>query len=185
VRTLRKHNEYLSSGRLRLRPLTEDDWDILLRWNNDPEVLYYSEGDDITSWALKDMQKMYRGVSRKAFVFIAELKAQPIGECWLQEMNLDRILQRYSGLNLRRIDLMIGEKQLWGKGWGTIIIGLLTRFGFEKCQTDVIFGCSIAHNNPRSRRAFEKNGYTVGQEIASPDSPKGKIEYDMILSRQT
>ncbi|MBE0696624.1 MAG: GNAT family N-acetyltransferase [Anaerolineaceae bacterium] len=34
-------------GRLvTLRPMSEADWPVLLRWNSDPEVLYYSAGDD-------------------------------------------------------------------------------------------------------------------------------------------
>ncbi len=40
---LRTHDIHLSDGPLHLRPMTEDDWDTLLPWNNDPEVLYYIE----------------------------------------------------------------------------------------------------------------------------------------------
>jgi hypothetical protein len=32
----------------------------------------------------------------------------------------------------RRIDLMIGEKRLWGRGLGTDTIRTLTRFGLEE-----------------------------------------------------
>ena len=181
--TLREQNIHLYDGPLHLRPMAESDWDILLRWNNDPEVLYYVEDDPITSWPLADMQAMYRGVSQNAHVFVVELDGQPIGECWLQQMNLESVLRRYPGLDTRRIDLMIGEKALWGRGWGTRIIGLLTRFAFERCGADAVFGMSIGDYNPRSRRAFEKNGYRVEEIIPEPEGHKAKVHYRMILPR--
>ena len=181
---LRVHSVTLLSGRLGLRPMTEDDWDVLAKWNTDPEVLYYAEGDDISSRSLEETQMIYRDVCRHAFVFIAQVDGKPIGECWLQQMNLERVLERHPRKDLRRIDLTIGEKDLWGRGWGTKIIGLLTRFGFEECGADAIFGCDIADYNPRSRRAFEKNGYVLDAVVPQPDGRKSKVDYDMILSRE-
>ena len=34
-------------------------------------------------------------------------------------MNLQRIVAQFPDKDLRRIDLMIGEKELWGCGYGT------------------------------------------------------------------
>ena len=182
---LSEHDIVLTDGPLRLRPMTEDDWDILLKWNSDPEVLYYSEGDDVKSRTLEETQGIYRGVSKAAFVFMAELDGRPIGECWLQKMNIDRIIQRYPGKDLRRIDLTIGEKELWGKGWGTKMLGLLSRLGFEREGADAIFGPFVADYNPRSRRAFEKNGYVVDEEIDVKPGRKASKEYDMMLTRDS
>ena len=133
---LREHETVLRGEKVVLRPMTEGDWDILLKWNSDPEVLYFSEGDDVTSYSLEDIQGMYRGVSQSAFCFVIELDGRPIGECWLQRMNLKRILKRYPGQDCRRIDLMIGEKDLWGRGLGTDVIQTLTGFGFEEEGAD-------------------------------------------------
>lgn len=118
VMRLRTHVITLQGKRVVLRPMTEEDWSILLQWNSDPEVLYFSEGDDVQAYTLEQIQEIYRGVSQKAFCFIAEVNQQPIGKCWLQEMNLPTILQRHPGQDCRRIDLMIGEKALWGHGLG-------------------------------------------------------------------
>jgi RimJ/RimL family protein N-acetyltransferase len=182
---LRVHDVQLSDGDLLLRPMTEEDWPILLRWNNDPDVLYYTEGDNVTSRTLEETQRIYRGASQHAFNFIAELNGRPIGECWLQEMNLKRILSRYPNtMDLRRIDLMIGEKTLWGQGYGTRIIRALVQFAFRECMADAIFGCSIADHNPRSRRAFEKNGFVVDQAIPQPPDSKAQVVFDMVLTRE-
>ena len=99
-------------------------------------------------------------------------------------MNLERLLVRYSGLDVRRIDLMIGEKNLWGRGLGTEVVGLLTSFGFEVEEADVIFGCEIADYNPRSLRAFQKNGYEVESELPQAEGSKARFRYDVTLSRE-
>ena len=182
--TLRTHDVHLVSGPLHLRPMTEDDWDRLMVWNNDPVVLYYAEGGDITSWSLPDMQSMYRGVSQAAYLFIIELDGVPVGECWLQRMNLDRVLEQYSGLDVRRIDLMIGEKGRWGHGWGTRVIGLLTCYAFDVCSADLLYEPEIADYNIRSRRAFEKNGFRVIGEVPQKPGAKARVCYEMVLTRE-
>ena len=168
---------------VRLRPMAESDWDILTKWNNDPRVLYYAEGGDITSRTVEEVQELYRGVSATAFCFIIEIDGQPIGECWLQKMNLDRILRERAGLDCRRIDLMIGEKHYWGQGIGTVVIRLLTEFGFSRESADMIFGCDIADYNVRSLRAFQRVGYQIVSKIEEKPGGKSKYNYDVALTK--
>ena len=49
---LKSHTIHLHTPRLHLRPMTDADWDILLRWNQDPDVLYYADGADVTAYTL-------------------------------------------------------------------------------------------------------------------------------------
>ena len=154
-----------SNIRIRLRPMMDSDWDLLLKWNNDPEVLYYAEGDDITSYTLKDIKSLYCSVCARATCFIIEADGVPIGECWLQEMNIERVIESYPDMDVRRIDLVIGEKDHWKKGIGTTVICMLTEFGFDQEKADLIFEPGIADYNPRSLRAFQKVGYEIVGEI--------------------
>lgn len=181
---LRTHNATLVGSQVTLRPMTEDDWDLLHRWNNDPEVLYYAEGADVTERSLVDTQEIYRHASQTCYCFIIMTGGTPIGECWLQAMNLARILEQYAKQSCWRIDLMIGEKAYWGKGLGTEIIRMLTRFGFEQKSADLIFGCDIADYNPRSRRAFEKAGYQLAGLRREPSGHKAQVSSDLMVSRQ-
>ncbi len=167
-----------------LRPMTEADWDLLMKWNSDPEVLYFSEGDNVTGRTLEEVHNIYRSVSQAAFCFIAEYDGRSIGECWLQQMNLERILKSYPDLDCRRIDLTIGEKDLWGHGIGTRVVGLLSELGFEEEQSDVIFACDVADYNPRSLKAFQKNGYEVDSVVPQPPGRKARSCYDLILTRE-
>jgi RimJ/RimL family protein N-acetyltransferase len=181
---LREHGVTLRGRRVVLRPMTEGDWDLLIRWNADPEVLYYVEGDAVSSRTTEELRSIYRQISQAAFCFIAEHESGPIGECWLQRMNLERILLRYSGIDVRRIDLVIGEKGLWGRGLGTEMVDLLTSFGFRAERADVIFGCEIADYNPRSLGAFRKNGYEIDARLPQPEGNKARFRYDVALSRE-
>jgi RimJ/RimL family protein N-acetyltransferase len=171
-------------GHIRLRSMTEGDWDLLLKWNNDPDVLYWAEGGDVTSRTLQEVQDLYRTVSRTAFCFVIEAVGVPVGECWLQEMNVARILEQHHSLDCRRIDLMIGEKQLWGQGIGTETIRLLTDFGFRQQSADALFGCFVNDNNPRSYRAFQRVGYHIIETLVCDPGRKSRFEYTLRLTRR-
>ena len=94
-------------------------------------------------------------------------------------MNLQRIVAQFPDKDLRRIDLMIGEKELWGHGYGTEAIGLLVEFGFQKERADAIFA-PVAADNHRSQRAFQKNGFTCHARIQEPDE---RANTDLVVWR--
>jgi aminoglycoside 6'-N-acetyltransferase len=179
---LKEHSITLQGDTFLLRPMRETDWDVLLEWNNDPAVLYFSEGDDVTSYTLQEVQAIYRHVSRSGFCFIIEWQGQPIGECWLQSMNLDYLREKHAGKECRRIDLLIGEKGLWGRGIGTDVIRTLTTFGFEQEKADVIYGCGVADYNGRSLGAFQRAGYRIDAKIGQALGQKAHYQYDLVLT---
>lgn len=179
ISTLRCHGVTLTGGAVTLRPMTEGDWDILLEWNNDPVVMDLADHAAFTETTLEELQTIYRWISSHAHCFIIEVENKPIGECWLQRMNLQRIVREFPGQDLRRIDLMIGEKALWGHGYGTEAIGLLVDFGFAEEQVDAIFAV-VAEENRRSRRAFAKNGFALHARFQEPD---GMVITDLALWR--
>ena len=181
--SLNTHTVHLHTPRLHLRPMTDADWDILLRWNQDPDVLYYADGSDVTAYTLDQIKRIYGGISQAAFCFIAELDGQPIAEAWLQAMNQSRIIEAHSGCDCRRIDLSIGEKQYWNKGLGTEIIRALVDFGFAEEEADFIFACDIADYNPRSRAAFAKVSFRVVAHIAQPPGGKARSTCDMRIAK--
>jgi aminoglycoside 6'-N-acetyltransferase len=180
---LNEHNITLHGEQVVLRPMTENDWDILARWNSDPEILYFTEGADVESYDLEEVQGIYRWVSQNAFCFIIEFNDQPIGECWLQRMNIERLLEKYPGKDCRRIDLMIGEKRLWGRGLGTDTIRMLTGFGLEEEGADMIFGL-VGDYNLRSVGAFKRAGYEVDAKVEEPSEEKATFSYDLVIRRK-
>ena len=178
VARLQTHDVLLRGDHVTLRPMTEDDWAILLRWNNDPEVMKYADHDDFSPSPLDEVQAIYRWISTHAHCFIIEAEGRPIGECWLQRMNLRRIVDQFPGKDLRRIDLMIGEKELWGRGYGPEAIALLVDFGFSREAADAIFGV-VSADNARSLRAFQKCGFSRHAVVQEGD---GTLSYDLVVT---
>ena len=177
------HDITISEGDITLRPMVDNDMEnILLKWNNDAEVLYFSEGDDITSHDLEGIQYIYGMVSGMGFCFVIEYEGTPIGECWLQKMNLEHILAAYPNLDTRRIDLMIGEKDYWGRGIGTKVVRMLTKFGFESQNADMIFYMP-ADFNIRSCKLAERLGYKLVSKTPTEGSTKSKFDMNYAITR--
>ncbi|MDQ3855278.1 MAG: GNAT family N-acetyltransferase [Chloroflexota bacterium] len=56
------------------------------------------------------------------------------------------------------IAFVIGEREHWGKGYGTEAVRLITRFAFEELNLEKLQGEAVA-DNLGSVRAMEKAGY--------------------------
>ena len=175
------HDIVLADDELKLRPICEADWGLIHKWCNDPEVLYYSDGPKAKGYDIDTMRNdIFKPASPSKYCFVMEVNGEVIGECWLQRMNLQRILKEFPSKDCRRVDLSIGEKQYWGKGNGTRAIRVLTHFGFSQENADMIFGCDIQSYNQRSLKAFQKNGYYVHAELRHNDSC---VTYDVRLAK--
>ena len=174
---LRRHDVTLRSGPVRLRPLTEGDWDLVVGWWNDPEIAYFADAEP-SKYTVRQVQEIVRGISRCAYCFVIEFEGRPVGECWLQEMNLKRILRRNPRLDCRRIDLAI-EKGFWGLGIGTVAIRLLV--GFESECADAIFAMDVADYNRGSRRAFEKAGFELCDTVPQPAGAPAGVRHDLVI----
>jgi len=176
------HAVRLTDGDLVLRPMREDDLPQALEWDNDPDVHHFMQGDSTPQFTLEDLGDMYRGIARAAHVFVIELAGRDIGTCWLQDMNVERLKQRFPGRALKRIDLSIGVKDLWGRGIGTRVIRLLTRFGLDRLGADAIFAVGIYDINPRSLGAFRSVGFRLF-EVAPTNAPGkgGTVDHILVI----
>ena len=179
VPELHSHDVTLRNYRVTLRPMAESDWERLLPWNNDPDVMEFADACDFAESTLEEIQAIYRWISTHAYCFIMGADGRPIGECWLQRMNLQRIVDQFPDEDLRRIGIMIGEKELWSCGYGTEAIGLLVDFGLLREAAHAIFGL-VSADNFRSLRAFQKNGFELHKVVKEKD---GTLSHDLIARR--
>ncbi len=184
---INQHNITLHGGNdqyeILLRPLTDEDLPYLYKWNSDPEVLYWTEGEDIESYPPEVVHQIYGGISQNNLCFAVEVNGEIIGECWLQKMNLPNVKAMYDdSTDVRRIDMLIGEKSFWNKGIGTLFIGMLVKYAFEYDHVDVLH-CFCEDYNIRSRRVWEKNGFTLILTEEIPQPHKGKLQYHLRLTK--
>jgi len=169
-----------------LRPLCDDHLPLLYKWNADPEVLYWTEGgpDIKRSYDAETVHKIYGGPRDRVMYFLVEVDGVPIGECWLQRMNVQEILDLYPGKDVRRIDMMIGEKAYWGKGLGTAFVNMLIDYAFYGEGVDVMH-CFAEDYNVRSCKLWERLGFTQAYAFELPPGQKGSIQYHFALTRET
>jgi len=177
--TLREHT-------ITLRPLSDDHLPLLYKWNTDPEVLYWNEGPDADPNDNDDeaVQAIYEDTSNAGYCFIIEIDGTAIGECLLCKMNVDYILEIYPDFaDVRRIDILIGEKAFWNMGIGSFAVQMLVNLAFNDEKTDIIYGITGDYNK-RSGRVFQKNGFHLFLECPTDNNPKkDSLEYHYRLTR--
>ena len=132
------------SSDLRLRPLTEEDYQLALEWYSNDNILWYSENRK-EPYKLEDIQRMYQYLNKKGQVYVIEYKEdqwEPIGDVTLAEDTMPMvIIPKYQG-----------------KGIGSIIIKRLIdeakRLGYKKLALSGIY----LYNIP-SQKMYGKCGF--------------------------
>lgn len=177
------HSYILRDGELTLRPLTDEHLPLLYRWNGDPEVVYWSDDGNDASFDEETVRAIYGHVSKNALHFLMEWQGRPVGDCWLQKMNLPEVIAAHpSGADLRRIDAEIGEKDCWGMGIGTKMLSLLTAFAFETLQVDVLYNVCSDYNL-RSQKMQERLGFRRVLEEPNEEGNRAAFAYHYRLTR--
>jgi len=167
-----------------LCPLCDEHLPTLYKWNADPDVLYWTDGEGYDADNIDPVQRVhgiYGNVSKNAYCFLIKVDDIPIGDCWLQEMNFPEVTAYYLNCDVRRIDMAIGEKDWWNKGIGTAVLGMLTDFAFINEEVDIIFNF-VGNYNERSKRVCEKNGYKSTNSIIFKDAEENK-SYHCVLTK--
>ncbi|MDR2135181.1 MAG: GNAT family N-acetyltransferase [Treponema sp.] len=182
---IKTHDKYLygktDKYNIILEPLCDDHLNLLYKWCADSEVLYWTEGgeDIVRSYDKETVHEIYGGISKNNFCFLINANDIPIGECWLQRMNIEYVKEMYQdNMDVRRIDMAIGEKEYWNKGIGTELIKILVDFAFQTERVDILH-CLCEDYNIRSKRIWEKNDFrlVLQEKLAQPQRGKFQCHY--------
>lgn len=145
----------LIGERIKLVPTKREYVEFYLKWINDPEITQYLV---MFRPMTKEMEEnWYDNLTTRendflfAIVIPINIKEEKlIGNCGIHQVNWkDRI-----GL----LGIMIGEKDYWGKGYGTDAVGLLLDYGFNTLNLNRIE--LLVHDfNERAIKCYEKLGF--------------------------
>ena len=184
--TLPTHDIHLTGKRVHLRPFAEADFDAVVRWWDDAEVMDGAEGKENPRYSRAEIEDIYRSTAEKweALLFIIEAEGRMIGETWLQRMNLDRGKTQPPD-NAWRIDIMVGEKDCWGKGYGREAVRLLLRHAFEHLGADRVAAMGVFEFNERSLRMFRACGLREVRRVPDLVERRGRkfAEVDLEITR--
>ena len=141
---------------VRLRKLERTDLPTLHRWMNDREVMAWARfsPDHMTSLSAleKDYEKELSGEDRERTTYMIEERASGKAIGWCTERTWDR---KHVNANL---GIGLGEKDLWGKGFGTEAVGLLLEIVFDHQGWHRAELYTLAEND-RAIRSAEKAGF--------------------------
>ncbi len=125
-----------------------------VEWLNDWQVAQFLMPGILAPFNLDDEKEWYENRHNKegnylfAILTLAENKL--IGNCGLHQVDLKNRSAIFG--------IMIGEKDYWGKGYGTDATRTLIRYGFEELGLNRI-ELEVYDFNPRAIRAYEKAGF--------------------------
>lgn len=135
-----------------LRPLEKSDLPLCCRWMNDSEVRHFLLNQSLPSLHQEEgwydsLQKSDRDL---VLVITDKSNHTPIGTVGLHGIDWRNRIGTTGAL--------IGEKEYWGKGFGTETKLLLLKHCFDTLGLEKI--CSnVLATNPRSKAYLEKTGY--------------------------
>ncbi len=141
--------------RIRLRMAERSDIPRFLSWFNDPEVTRYlsmylpMSADREEAW----FENMLKSSPEEHVLVIEVLEGEswkPIGNCGL--FNIDHKNRS------AEVGICIGEKSYWNKGYGTEVMRVLLKHGFQTLNLHRMY-LRVFAENLGGIRAYEKAGY--------------------------
>ncbi len=160
--------------KIALGPLRRDLVPLLHRWSNDFEVVRFM-GGAARPTSLEAEEDWYSRVSKAEnqahFTIYAKAQLRPIGAAGLNGIN--------HANRTAEFEIMIGEKDHWGKGYGTEVTKLMLDYGFTCLGLHNIF-LWVNEANERGIRAYRRAGFRVGGRLRQGQRLGGRA-YDVIL----
>ena len=146
----------LKGKKVLLRPVKRSDISYFLTWFNDAEVIQYlTMFLPLTEMAEeKFIEELGTTQAKSTAFFVIEAiegdSTKPIGTCSLNGIN--------SKDHAAGFGIAIGEKEYWGRGYGTEATRLLIDYGFNQLNLHRISSSAISYNE-RSIRLHKKVGF--------------------------
>ena len=144
----------LRSGNVFLRPFEPDDADQFHRWSSDADLIRLASLGPPSSRASarRRVERRVEEHGKEAHTFVICLAddGRPIGEASF--FHLDQVN------GTAELGIFIGEKEEWGKGYGTDAVNALVDFGFGWLRLERVW-LEVWTENPRAIRSYQKAGF--------------------------
>ena len=161
---------------MRLRPVEEGDLSLFLRWLTDPDVNYWlarSDRPELTLEAEREWYDEMRGDPARLVWCIETEEGRPIGN-----LGLHAIDETHGRATL---GIVIGEKERWGRGYGTEAIRQALRYGFQELGLRRV-DLQVDEDNHRGIRCYEKCGFQREGLLRAYRLRRGRPVNDVVMS---
>lgn len=158
-------------GLVTLRRVEPDDHPAIQRWQNDPEVARWMTYD--RRFSLEDIHLSEEKATKEGHPFIIEADGRAIGR-----IGLNKIRQRDQMASLY---IFIGEKNVWGKGYGRDALMAILGFGFDVLNLRKI-ELWMLEGNERALHAYKAVGFVEDARVPDRTFLDGAYAANLILS---
>ena len=135
-----------------LRPFSQDDSAYVKRWFDDPEIRKLT--GEVKALSLEETEEFYErlrtSTDRVWFVIVLKDDDRVIGEAGLL-----RIFMPWRNTD---VSIIIGEREEWGKGYGTETGRLLLNYAFKRLGMHRV-SIGVVGFNERALRFWERLGF--------------------------
>lgn len=153
----------IEGERVHLRALERSDVDLLWKWENDHEVMFFMANPPPApshEWILKRYTALTTDPQKGAFII--ETRDEPRRAIGLID---------YYDLSIKNrncwVSIEIGEKEYWGKGYGTDAMRTMLEYLFDTMHMHKVRLWAVGHNK-RAIASYKKCGFQV--EVESHES---------------
>jgi len=145
---------FLTTANLDLVLINTSDASQILKWFRDPEVSQYLNGGEFPITLEHEeeyISEMYKGDKKLQLGIYHRQNKKLIGTVGIHKINNTHLEGSYG--------IAIGEKDYWGKGYGTETLKTMLEWAFYQKGLHTIT-LNVHSNNPRGRKCYEKCGFT-------------------------
>jgi len=146
----------LHGDKIRLRALERSDIPTFVRWFNDPDIRRMLLITDPMSRAGEE-RWFEAQLESKDKVFGIEVDAGDGGRRLIGNIGLVRINWKD---RVASIGIVIGEKELWGQGYGQDAIATMEQFAFDELNLHRL-ELEVFEFNSKARRCYEARGFKL------------------------
>lgn len=170
----------LTGEKVILRPITQEDTDLIVKWRNTPSVrenFIFRETFTPEMHQAWLQNKVATGQVVQYIIETAE-DGRPVGSVYFRDLDPDNLSAEYG--------IFIGEETARGQGIGTETARLFVNFGFEKLGLHRI-SLRLLKQNGAAYRSYEKAGFEqegIFRDMVRLDGKYQDIVFMAILGKE-
>ncbi|WP_354637384.1 GNAT family N-acetyltransferase [Kitasatospora camelliae] len=160
---------------VRLRPMEPSDAGALWRWNSDPEVMRWMVDGYRQTLASVTKRLAERGRNTYQDVLYG-VEVQADGRL----IGLVRLHGAEPETGIAEIDVYLGEKDCWGRGYASDAMRTMCRYGFEQMRLHKIQLTVVAENHP-ARHIYQKIGFVEEGRLRQTFRRDGRWHDELVM----
>lgn len=176
----------MQDNNITLRKLKDSlfDYKLLEKWYQQKEIYLYFEQRKLN---IEEIKKKYYPRTLKDTnvpVYIIEYKSKPIGIIQYALIDNNRkLFYEINKDNCYELDIFIGEIRYHGRGIGTKVIELLSKYLFENKEANLLIMCPLKENE-KAIKCYKKCGFFVKKDFTEKDTIGNYQEYYLMIKEK-